>query len=88
MTPEEQATKITDKINSGDLSEKPGWVRLSLHPTMEDDEVALIGEALRQISKNHKEWGRDYTYNRHTNEFRSNVTQAGKSFPESWLSLK
>ena len=30
---------ITDKIDQGDLSEKPGWVRLSIHPTMTDNEL-------------------------------------------------
>ncbi len=29
--------RITDMIDSGDLSDKPGWVRVSLHPTMTDD---------------------------------------------------
>jgi selenocysteine lyase/cysteine desulfurase len=83
----EKSRKITDKINNGDLSEKPGWVRLSLHPTMTDDEVRFIGESLRQISGNHKEWGKDYTYNRHINEFKLNTTLPGKNYPESWLSL-
>ena len=26
-------------INHGDLSEKPGWVRISLHPTLTEAEV-------------------------------------------------
>ncbi|HEX9251586.1 MAG TPA: aminotransferase class V-fold PLP-dependent enzyme, partial [Ignavibacteriaceae bacterium] len=36
---------ITDKIDQGDLSEKPGWVRMSIHPTMTDEElnIALDG---------------------------------------------
>ena len=33
--------EITDKIDKGDLSMKPGWIRLSLHPTMTDDEFTL-----------------------------------------------
>ena len=33
------STKITDLISQGDFSLKPGWVRLSLHPTMSDEEV-------------------------------------------------
>lgn len=65
----EKSKIITDKINRGDLSEKPGWVRVSLHPTMNSDEVLYLADALKQIEKNHKNWGKDYTYNKHTNEF-------------------
>ena len=35
----DRSHQITEKINHGDLSEKPGWVRVSLHPVMTDEEV-------------------------------------------------
>ena len=44
--------QITDKINAGDLSEKPGWVRMSIHPTMTNEELYLIINALKEIVKN------------------------------------
>lgn len=61
--------EITDKIESGDLSFKPGWIRLSLHPTMTNDELLFILDAIRQTAKNIEEWKKDYVYNKHTNEF-------------------
>ncbi len=61
--------KITDKINHVDLSEKPGWVRVSLHPTMTDDEVKYILTAIDEIIKNADKWKKDYDYNPKTNEF-------------------
>jgi selenocysteine lyase/cysteine desulfurase len=64
-----QSKSITDKISTGDLSSKPGWVRLSLHPTMSDEELYLIINALKIISKNIKKLGINYSYNRKTNEF-------------------
>lgn len=60
---------ITDLIDSGDLSEKPGWVRVSLHPTMTDDELFMIIEALNEIVRNYSSWAKDYYYSNHTNEF-------------------
>lgn len=60
---------ITNKINEGDLSDKPGWVRVSIHPTMTEDEMHLIGEALRQIVANADEWSKDYLYIAAKNEF-------------------
>ena len=61
--------EITDLIESGDLSLKPGWIRLSLHPTMADSELLYITESIRQVVDNGAEWGKDYIYDRHTNEY-------------------
>ncbi len=61
--------QITDEINKGHLEHKPGWIRLSLHPTMTNDELNYILDAIEDISKNHKKYIKDYTYNPHTNEF-------------------
>jgi selenocysteine lyase/cysteine desulfurase len=66
----EKSKKITDLINHGDLSEKPGWIRASLHPTMTDWELDMLIEGVREISENHKEWRKDYIYDKHTNEFK------------------
>lgn len=61
--------EITDRIDSGDLSLKPGWVRLSLHPTMTDDELMFILEAINLTAQHSEEWKKDYDYDSHTNEF-------------------
>ena len=66
----DQSNEITQQINFGDLSHKPGWIRLSLHPTMTNDELYFITDAIVQVQKNHATWGKDYTYNHKTNEFR------------------
>jgi selenocysteine lyase/cysteine desulfurase len=61
--------EITDRIDAGDLSMKPGWIRLSLHPTMQNDELFYIVKAIRMITENGQEWSKDYCYDRRTNEF-------------------
>ncbi len=66
---QEQSEAITDKITHGDLSEKPGWIRMSIHPIMTDEEIGAILDALDALARNHKEWANDYVYNPHTNEF-------------------
>jgi selenocysteine lyase/cysteine desulfurase len=67
-----RSKEITSKINQGNLSEKPGWVRLSLHPTMTDSELFYIMDAIEQIVNHAKEWEKDYTYSPRTNEFYHN----------------
>ena len=80
--------RITELINHGDLSKKPGWIRLSLHPTMTDEEVRYIMEAIRQISANGVRWGDDYIYINRTNEFRHKGEPEDKSERvKSWFIL-
>jgi selenocysteine lyase/cysteine desulfurase len=61
--------EITDQINEGNLTFKPGWVRMSLHPTMTDEEVLFIVNAIEEVANNHQKWATDYKYNSDTNEF-------------------
>lgn len=65
-----ESKKITEKINEGDLSSKPGWVRLSLHPTMTDAEMDFIANSLSELVKNIDEWEKDYIYTPKNNEYR------------------
>ena len=79
---------IADKINRGDLSEKPGWVRLSLHPTMTNEELDFILNAIEEVIANVKEWSKDYTYSSKTNEF-CHKSQSEKEFEiiKSWFEI-
>ena len=84
----EKSNKITNLINHGDLSQKPGWVRLSLHPTMTNDELYIVIDALKQINQNHVEWSKDYVYDKHTNEFHHKIkSTASVERLKKWFSL-
>lgn len=65
----EHSQRITDKIDHGDLSAKPGWVRISLHPTTTDEEIVLIGDAIDAIARHGRDWQNDYVYSPSHNEF-------------------
>ncbi len=64
-----RSKRITEKISRGDLSEKPGWVRMSLHPTMTNNELIFVIDAIKEIVKNKEEWSKEYIYDVSTNEF-------------------
>jgi selenocysteine lyase/cysteine desulfurase len=66
----ELSDEITNRINQGDLSLKPGWVRWSLHPTTTNKEITIFIEALRDIVANHEKYAADYTYFPKENIFR------------------
>lgn len=57
-----QSESITNMIDQGDLSEKPGWVRLSLHPTSTDEEAHFIVHAVKAVITNAQEWAEDYEF--------------------------
>uniref|UniRef100_UPI0040488E9B aminotransferase class V-fold PLP-dependent enzyme n=1 Tax=Mariniflexile sp. TaxID=1979402 RepID=UPI0040488E9B len=65
----ERSRNITSQIDLGNLAEKPGWVRLSLHPTMTDTELDYILEAIKKVAQDGKEMAKEYSYNTHTNAF-------------------
>jgi selenocysteine lyase/cysteine desulfurase len=78
--------RITDLINSGDLSMKPGWIRLSLHPTMTSKQMMETSMALKEIQANYPEWQKDYIYNNRTNEFRHSSEPEDKTgLIRSWF---
>ncbi len=60
---------FTDKILNGDATEKPGWVRVSLHPTLSDKELDFIMNAIAEITENIDEWKKDYYQEKTTGEW-------------------
>lgn len=64
-----RSKRITDRIDQGDLSDKPGWVRLSFHPSTTmadiDDAIYAVAECVAHADV----WSRDYRYSHITNEY-------------------
>ncbi len=58
---EDQSNQITTEINSGNCSSKPGWIRMSIHPTMTNEEIEFIMDGIEELAKKYKEWSEDYT---------------------------
>jgi selenocysteine lyase/cysteine desulfurase len=64
-----RSNAIRDSIRAGDLSNKPGWVRLSIHPTMTNAEINFILDAIEITVANIQEWEKDYYYDNSSNEY-------------------
>jgi selenocysteine lyase/cysteine desulfurase len=65
----EHSTQIAKAIMDGDQSLRPGWIRLSLHPIMTDQEVERIVSAVRSIVTHIHQWKQDYRYDSFTNSW-------------------
>ncbi len=65
----EISNEITAQIDAGDLTDKPGWVRVSLHPIMTDEEVLFISDAIHAVIDNIVAWSEGYQFDKTTGEF-------------------
>ncbi|PSL49995.1 selenocysteine lyase/cysteine desulfurase [Chitinophaga niastensis] len=66
---EKRSYEILDLIRAGNMLFKPGWIRLSVHPTMTNTEIDFIMDAIELTASRFKEWMKDYTYKANSNEY-------------------
>lgn len=81
----ETSHRLTDQISLGELLEKPGWIRMSIHPTTTDAEVRYVCEAIRQLAQNHMEWAKYYTYDKNTNEYLHKDAPCAREVISGWF---
>ena len=61
--------ELTHEISIGDLVRKPGWIRMSIHPTTTNAEIEFVCDSIIDLAKNHKTCAKDYEYSKSNNEF-------------------
>jgi len=66
---QQTSKELTDEISIGDLVRKPGWIRMSIHPTTTTEEMDYVCESIIALANNHKDWAKDYEYSKCNNEF-------------------
>lgn len=57
----EVSHSLTEMISQGNCASKPGWVRMSVHPTTTDAEIDYMLDCLAQLANNFRSWLTDYT---------------------------
>ncbi|NDP26803.1 MAG: aminotransferase class V-fold PLP-dependent enzyme [Flavobacterium sp.] len=83
---QETSSKLIDEITLGDLLRKPGWIRMSIHPTTTNEEIQWVCESIKALAKNHQDWAKDYIYDKNTNEFsHKNAKPFEKELVENWF---
>jgi len=65
----ETSHELTNEISLGELTRKPGWIRMSIHPTTTNEEINFVCDSLKDLAKHHKDWAKDYNYIKSSNEF-------------------
>ncbi len=85
----EMSDALTKEISIGDLIHKPGWIRMSIHPTTTNKEVDFVCESIKALAQNHAVWAGDYEYDKSTNEFthKSFSSESRKDKINDWFTL-
>lgn len=66
---QQMSHELTQEISIGELVRKPGWIRMSIHPTTTNAEVDYVCDSIIELAKHHKTWAKDYEYSPCNNEF-------------------
>ncbi len=83
---QETSHKLVNEISLGDLIRKPGWIRMSIHPTTTSAEIEYVCNAIKSLAENHKEWALEYRYDTETNEFiHQQATSFENTLVEQWF---
>lgn len=83
---QETSHKLVNEISLGDLIRKPGWIRMSIHPTTTSAEIEYVCNAIKSLAENHKEWALEYRYDSETNEFiHQQATLFENKLVEQWF---
>jgi len=84
----ETSNKIKDQILEGCSTEKPGWIRLSMHPTIKDSELDFICNSLKELCENIDEWSSDYSYDATKNDYvHKTVIPTEKQLVKNWFEV-
>ncbi len=82
----ETSKAISNQILEGCNTEKPGWVRMSIHPTATQQELNFICESLKELHTNIDDWSNDYKYNSIKNDYEHKyITAIEKKLVANWF---
>ncbi|NGY37849.1 aminotransferase class V-fold PLP-dependent enzyme [Flavobacterium sp. XN-5] len=85
---QETSHKLIEEITLGDLIRKPGWIRMSIHPTTTTAEIEFVCDSIKELAANHVAWALDYDYNAITNEFvNKNAQPLEDELVKGWFSI-
>ena len=85
---QETSNRIKGEILSGCNTQKPGWVRLSLHPTITTSELEFVCDSLKELSENIEVWSKDYKYDAIKNDYvHKTIAPIEKDLVNSWFAV-
>ncbi len=85
------SNSIRSEMMGGNLAVKPGWIRMSIHPVMSNEEINTVLDSIEALAANFETWANDYKYNVQSNEFdfkNKNERKIQAARVEEWFNVK
>lgn len=84
----QKSDEIIDKLEHGACGIKPGWVRISIHPTTTNAEIEFVCESIIYLSKNYKEYQKEYVLLDNNFVLKSELSlQPASEWNKKWFEL-
>lgn len=84
---QEKSSNIFEQISCGIHEIKPGWIRVSIHPTTTNIEVEAVCEAILEIAQNVETLKREYEYVNDCYKHKTELIANDTSFTKDWFNL-
>ncbi|MFT5102689.1 MAG: selenocysteine lyase/cysteine desulfurase [Candidatus Latescibacterota bacterium] len=85
---EEMSDDIVKKVLAeGSCELKPGWIRVSIHPTTTNAEIEFICDSILAVAENYKDWQRAYTFRMNKYMHESELKIAPSALSRTWFNL-
>ncbi len=79
--------EIIYKMSQGNLLMKPGWVRVSIHPTTSNEEISYVCDSLIELAANYPEWAEDYEFHNGKFTHRKEAQTPYSPLSSNWFDL-
>jgi selenocysteine lyase/cysteine desulfurase len=84
---QESSNCIISEVESGKLLLKPGWIRVSIHPTTTNAEMKHLCDGIIALAQNWKEWQHDYVFDRGVFTHKDEKEDPSVSLSSKWFEL-
>lgn len=82
---QQKSSEIMEKVVCGFVEMKPGWVRVSIHPTTTDAEMEYVCDSLIELANNAKKWKEDYVLDGMNYRHISEKNQPQEELSANWF---
>ena len=83
----QKSDEIISKLEAGTCSMKPGWVRLSIHPTTTNDELEYVCDSLLKLADTYHDWKNDYVQLDGTFSHRLETAKHASALEDNWFTI-
>lgn len=82
-----ESESIISKVEAGACEVKPGWVRISIHPTTTTAEIEYVCESVISVAENYSEWKKEYLFTNGHYQHKSEVLNPTPYISEAWFQV-